>query len=35
MDENKKDSLKEYKEIKAIGISLLFLILGFAVVWLT
>ncbi|GEM_PF-2079160 len=35
MDESRKDSLREYKELKAIGISLLFLILGFAVVWLT
>lgn len=35
MDEGEKDSLREYKELKAVGISLLFLILGFAVVWLT
>lgn len=35
MDESRRDSPREYRELKAIGISLLFLILGFAVVWFT
>jgi CBS domain-containing protein len=33
MNEVRKNSIREYKELKAIGISLLFLLLGFAIVW--
>lgn len=34
MDETKKGPAPDYGEIRAIGIFLLFLILGFAVIWL-
>ena len=34
MNEDQKESMQKSKEARAIGVSLLFLILGFAVIWI-